>query len=82
MFNTLRQRNGERRVGGVCNEQYLVMVEIDSTTNSMQNTNGEIPDVVGYGDRRRGTYTVGIVGTLRSQYLNSGQGIKHQVSMN
>ena len=51
-------------MGGICHEQYLVMIERDNTTNTMQNTNGEIPDVAGYGDCRRGTYTVGIVGTF------------------
>ena len=38
-------------MGEVRNEQYVAMVERDSTTiNNMQNTNGEIPDVAGYGD--------------------------------
>ena len=55
MFNILRQRIGKPRLGGVRNEQYLAMVERDSTTNNiMQNINGEIPDVAGYGDCRRG----------------------------
>ena len=48
MLNTLRQRIGEPRLGGVRNERYLAMVERESTTNNiMQNINGEIPDVAG-----------------------------------
>ena len=51
MFNILQQRIGEPCLGGVCNKQYIAMVERDSNTNNIiQNTKGEIPDVAGYGD--------------------------------
>jgi len=49
-------------LGGIRNEQYLALVERDSTT-----TNDEIPDVAGDGDRRRDV--VGTVGTIHSRHL-------------
>mmetsp|Transcript_56632 Transcript_56632/g.63408 ORF Transcript_56632/g.63408 Transcript_56632/m.63408 type:complete len:104 (+) Transcript_56632:332-643(+) len=62
MSNTLRQRITQPRLGGIRNEQYLALVERDSTT-----TNDEIPDVAGDGDRRRDV--VGTVGTIHSRHL-------------
>ena len=51
-------------MGGIGNEQYLALVERDSTTN-----NDEIPDVAGDGDPRGGGVVVGTVGTLHSRHL-------------
>ena len=62
MSNTLRQRITQPCLGGIRNEQYLALVERDSTTN-----NDEIPDVAGDGDRRRDV--VGTVGTIHSRHL-------------
>ena len=75
IFNTLRQRIGAPRLGGVLDEQYLAMLERGGSTN------GEIPDVAGYSysDHPHGT-----IGTLpsRHQHLSSGQWKKDQVSTN